>query len=412
MAQTLAEKIISHWSDHEVYAGDLTVAQISMVMSHDSIAPNVIKVLTEDLGVHSVFDRQRVALFIDHVAPACNPSTADGQAIVRRFARDQGIDKLFDVGQGVCHELMVDEGFVRPGEIALGSDSHSTLYGAIGCFGTGMGATDIALAIATGRTWLKVPETIRVQISGRLPEWVMSKDLALKLIGDLGIDGATYQAVEFHGAQSLSLASRMTLCAMTTEMGAKTGLIVPDALTESLYDVPEWCHPDLGAVYMTEVEVDATSLGPQVACPHTVDLVVPVSELQAVEVDQVFIGTCTNGRLEDIHMAARILTGEHVAPGVRMLIIPASHGILKEALADGSLSALLEAGATLGTPGCGPCIGRHMGVLGAGEVCLSTGNRNFQGRMGSPEAQIYLGSPAVAAATAVVGRISDPRAVL
>jgi methanogen homoaconitase large subunit len=275
-----------------------------------------------------------------------------------------------------------------------------------------MGATDIALAIATGRTWLKVPETIRVRIAGRLAEGVTSKDLALKLIGDMGIDGATYQAVEFHGAQSLSLASRMTLCAMTTEMGAKTGLIVPDALTESLYDVPEWCYPDPDAVYITDVDVDATSLGPQVACPHTVDLVVPVSELQAVEVDQVFIGTCTNGRLEDIHAAAGILTGRQVARGVRMLIIPASHAILKEALADGSLSALLEAGATLGTPGCGPCIGRHMGVLGAGEVCLSTGNRNFQGRMGSPEAQIFLGSPAVAAATAVTGRITDPRALL
>jgi methanogen homoaconitase large subunit len=412
MAQTLAEKIVSHWSDRAVFAGDLTVAEVSMVMSHDSIAPNVIKVLTEDLEVQSVFDSQRVALFIDHVAPACNPSTADGQAIVRRFARDQGIDKLFDVGQGVCHELMVVEGFVRPGEIALGSDSHSTLYGAIGCFGTGMGATDIALAIATGRTWLRVPETIRVQIVGGLPDGVMSKDLALKLIGDLGIDGATYQAVEFHGAQSLSLASRMTLCAMTTEMGAKTGLVVPDALTGSLYDVPEWCHPDPGAAYITELEIDATSLAPQVACPHTVDLVVSVSELQEVEVDQVFIGTCTNGRLEDIHTAARILKGKRVAHGVRMLIIPASHGILKESLADGSMAVLLEAGATLGTPGCGPCIGRHMGVLGAGEVCLSTGNRNFQGRMGSPDAQIYLGSPAVAAATAVAGRISDPRAEL
>jgi methanogen homoaconitase large subunit len=275
-----------------------------------------------------------------------------------------------------------------------------------------MGATDVALAFATGRTWLKVPQTIRVQIRGELADGVMSKDIALRLIGELGIDGATYQAVEFHGAQGLSLDSRMSLCAMTTEMGAKAGIAVPDDLTRSLYDVPEWCYPDEGAIYMKDVSVDASSLEPQVACPHAVDRVAPVSDLGSVPVDQVFIGTCTNGRLEDIRIAARILKDRGVASGVRMLVIPASHRILKAAIADGSMVALLEAGATLGTPGCGPCIGRHMGVLGAGEVCLSAGNRNFQGRMGSPEARIYVGSPAVAAATAVTGQITDPRKVL
>jgi len=412
MAQTLAEKIISQASGHKVYAGALAVVPVSMAMSIDSIAPNVIKILTEDLGAASVHGPKRIALFVDHVAPACNVSTADGQVEIRRFVKDQGIEHFFDVGRGICHQLMIEEGLVRPGEIAVGSDSHSTLYGAIGCFGTGMGATDIALAFATGKTWLKVPQTIRVQLRGALPEGVMAKDLALKLIGQLGVDGATYQAVEFHGAETLSLASRMSLCSMTTEMGAKAGMVVPDELTRGLYDVPEWCYPDQDATYIREIEVDLSSLEPQVACPHSVDHVAPISELEPVRVDQVFIGTCTNGRLEDLHMAAQILTGRRIAPGVRMLIIPASHRVLRDSIDDGSMAALLEAGATLGTPGCGCCIGRHMGVLGAGEVCLSTGNRNFQGRMGSPEARIYLGSPAVAAATALTGRITDPRAVM
>ena len=412
MGQTLAEKIISRASGNEVYAGDLTVAQVSMAMSIDSIAPNVIKILTEDLGVDSVDDARRVALFVDHVAPACNVSTADGQVIIRRFARDQGIGQLFDVGRGICHQLMVEEGLVRPGEIAVGSDSHSTLYGAIGCFGTGMGATDIALAFATGQTWLKVPQSIRIRLRGALPEGVMAKDLALRLIGELGIDGATYQAVEFHGAHGLTMSSRMSLCCMTTEMGAKAGMVVPDELTRSLYDVPGWCHADQDAQYVLEVEVNLSTLVPQIACPHSLDHVMPISALEPVEVDQVFIGTCTNGRLEDLQVAARILGGRQIAPGVRMLVIPASHRVLGVAVGDGTMATLLEAGATFGTPGCGPCIGRHMGVLGAGEVCLSAGNRNFQGRMGSPQAQIYVGSPAVAAATALTGRITDPRSFM
>ena len=383
-----------------------------MAMSIDSLAPNVIKVLTEDLKAHAVHDVQRVAFFVDHVAPACNVSTADGQVTIRRFVREQGIENFFDMGQGVCHQLMIEKGLAQPGEIAVGGDSHSTLYGAIGCFGTGMGSTDMALILATGQTWLRVPQTIRVQLRGALPEGTMAKDLALKLIGELGMDGATYQAVEFHGAETLSLSSRMSLCSMTTEMGAKAGMVVPDKLTQSLYDVPEWCYPDQDAVYIREMEVDLSSLEPQVACPHSVDRVAPISELESVEVDQVFIGTCTNGRLEDIHIAAQILKGKQVASGVRMLVIPASHRVMEESIADGSMATLLEAGATLGTPGCGPCIGRHMGVLGATETCLSTANRNFQGRMGSPEASIYIGSPAVAAATAFRGRITDPRLVM
>ena len=412
MGHTLAEKIISQASGREVHAGDLTVIQVSMAMSIDSIAPNVIRIMREDLGAEGVFDSRRVALFVDHVAPACNVATADGQATIRRFVREEGIRHFFDVGQGVCHQLMIEEGLARPGEIVVGSDSHSTLYGAISCFGTGMGATDIALAFATGHTWLKVPPTIRVQLHGALPEGVMAKDLGLKLIGELGTDGATYQALEFHGAEGLSLASRMSLCSMTTEMGAKAGMVVPDELIRSLCEVPDWCYPDEDALYVREIVADLSSLEPQIACPHAVDRVVPISELDSVEVDQVFIGTCTNGRLEDLRMAARILTGRQIASSIRMIIVPASRRVLEESISDGTMATLLEAGATLGTPGCGPCIGRHMGVLGTGEVCLSTGNRNFQGRMGSPQSRIYLGSPAVAAATALTGRISDPRTLM
>ena len=411
MGQTLAEKIISRASGRGVRAGDLAVVRVSMAMSIDSIAPNVIRIMREDLGAEHVFDSRRVALFVDHVAPACNVSTADGQVIIRRFVREEGIEHFFDVGQGICHQLMIEEGLARPGEIVGGSDSHSTLYGAVGCFGTGMGATDIALAFATGHIWLKVPPTIRVQLHGALPLGVMAKDLALKLIGEVGADGATYQAVEFHGAEGLSLASRMSLCSMTTEMGAKAGMVVPDELTRTLYDVPEWCYPDEDAPYIRGIVADLSSLEPQIACPHAVDRVVPVSEVDSVRVDQVFIGTCTNGRLEDLRMAARILKGRQIASKTRMIIVPASRRVLEESISDGTMATLLEAGATLGTPGCGPCIGRHMGVLGAGEGCLSTGNRNFQGRMGSPQAQIYLASPAVAAATALRGYITDPRAL-
>jgi len=412
MGQTLAEKIISRASGREVHAGELTVVQVSTAMSIDSIAPSVIRIMREDLGAERVFDARRVALFVDHVAPACNVSTADGQVTVRCFAHDQSIKHFFDVGQGICHQLMVEEGLAQPGEIVVGSDSHCTLYGAIGCFGTGMGATDIALAFATGQTWLKVPPTIRIHLRGALSDGVMAKDLALKLIGELGIDGATYQAIEFHGAQELSLPSRMSLCSMTTEMGAKAGMVVPDELTRSLYEVPDWCYPDEDALYIGEITADLSALEPQVACPHAVDQVVPISELDSVEVNQVFIGTCTNGRLEDLRMAARLLHGREIASGIRMIIVPASRRVLVESISDGTMATLLKAGATLGTPGCGPCIGRHMGVLGAGEVCLSTGNRNFRGRMGSPQSRIYLGSPAVAAATALTGRISDPRPLI
>jgi methanogen homoaconitase large subunit len=316
---------------------------------------------------------------------------------------------------------MIEERLVQPGMVAVGSDSHSTTYGAIAAFGTGMGTTDVALAFATGRTWMRVPETARVDLGGELGARVDAKDVALHLLHRIRADGFTYQAVEFHGQgkplnDSLSLSSRMTLCSMTTEMGAKAGLVAPDALTRTQSKVPQWLIVQKGATYTDRFAVDLDRVEPLVARPPHVDDVVPARALSDVHVDQVFLGTCTNGRLQDLRAAAELLRDEtgrarQIAGSVRFVVVPASRRALQGAIADGTLDTLLEAGAALGPAGCGPCIGRHMGILGAGEVCFSTSNRNFSGRMGSPQAQIYLGSPQTAAATALRGVITDPRDV-
>jgi methanogen homoaconitase large subunit len=409
MAQTLSEQILSHAAGRPVEAGELAVVEVARAMTIDSIAPEVIDVLYDQLGIEQIPYPERCAIFIDHVAPASNLATAQAQVRARHFVRDQGIAAFYDAGQGICHQLMVQQHLVAPGTVAIGSDSHSTTYGAIAAFGTGMGSTDVALAFATGRTWLRVPETIRVDLTGTLSCAVDAKDVVLHLLSRVRADGFTYQAVEFHGAQALSLASRMTLCSMTTEMGAKAGIIPPDDLTRDYAPVPDWLRVEAGATYEEVIHVDLDEIDPLVACPPAVDNVVPARDLSGVHVDQVFLGTCTNGRLQDLTAAAELLRGRQISPGVRMIIIPASHAILQAAAEDGTLATLLAAGATIGTPGCGPCIGRHMGVIGSGEVCLSTGNRNFTGRMGAPDADIYLASPQVAAATAVRGVITDPR---
>jgi methanogen homoaconitase large subunit len=407
-AFTLAEQILSHAAGHPVHAGELVIVPVDRCMTHDSLTPEVIAGLREDLNVQRIHDPERVAVFMDHVAPACNVETANAQGLVRRWVAEQGITHFYDVGAGVCHQVMIEEGLVAPGQIVLGTDSHATAYGAVGAFGIGMGSRDLALALASGRTWLRVPETMRVIVKGRFRPQVSAKDLSLWLCGQLGLDGATYQAVEFHGLEWLSLDSRITLCGMTTEVGAKAGMIYPQGEAVSRFPAPAWLRPAEEAHYSRTIVVDLATLPALVSVPPEVDHVRPAAELSAIKVDQVFIGTCTNGRNEDLAAAAAILRGKKVAKGVRMLIIPASHTILQEAVADGTLATLLAAGATLGTPGCGPCIGRHLGVQGAGDVCLSTANRNFRGRMGSPEALIYLGSPETAAATALTGHITDP----
>lgn len=409
MGLTLAEKIISHAAGREVHAGDLAVVPVDCALAVDSIAPSVIEVMREELGVERVFDPQKVAIVIDHVAPAVNIATANAQRKVREFALEQGIVHFYDVGRGVCHQVLVEEKLVAPGQIVVGSDSHSTSYGAVGAFGCGMGATDVALAWATGHTWLKVPATIGIRARGSFGAGVSAKDLTLWVEKTLGADGATYRAVEYHGVEMLSLASRQTLACMTTELGAKAGIIPPAGEVAERFPVPQWLTVDPDAQYERVVEVDLSALEPLVAVSPRVDDVVPAAELSALRVHQVFIGTCTNGRLEDLQAAARILRGRTVAPGVRLLVVPASSQVLEDAIADGTMATLLEAGATIGTPGCGPCIGRHMGVLGDEEIALSTANRNFRGRMGSPKADIYLASPETAAATAITGHITDPR---
>lgn len=404
--QTLSEQILSHASGRCVRAGDLVIVQVDRCMSHDSLTPEVIDVLRDTLKVERIFDPDRMAVFIDHVAPASTVPTANAQVKVRRWVQEQGITHFYDVGYGVCHQVMIEEGLAQPGMVILGLDSHTTAYGAVCAFGTGVGSRDMALTLATGQNWLRVPETIRIQVNGRFRPWVNSKDLSLHLCGLLGIDGATYQAVEFHGVDWLNLDGRETLASMSTELGAKVGLVPPTGL--SGFDVPSWLGVQEGARYARTVVVDLDALPSQVALPSMVENVADAATLGQVKVDLVFIGTCTNGHLSDLQAAARLLKGRKVARGVRLLVIPASHRILQEAVADGTLATLLEAGATLGTPGCGPCIGRHMGVIGEGEVCLSTANRNFRGRMGSPDSLIYLGSPETAAASAITGYITDP----
>lgn len=405
--QTLAEKILSRVSGREVYAGDLTVVPVERVMTVDSIALSVMEVM-KSLGCARVYDPDKIALFVDHVAPASNVATADAQQKLRAFAREQGVKAFYDVGSGICHQVMIEEKLVTPGTVAVGSDSHSTAYGMVGAFGTGMGATDVGLIFATGKTWLRVPETIRVDLSGQLQPHVMTKDIILRIIRDLKVDGGTYKAMEYHGIESFSFDSRFTLASMSTELGAKAGLLEPDAEIRRRFPVPDGLCADDDAHYFQRVCLDVSTLPPQVAAPNSVDNVEDVDAFSSVHVDTVFLGSCTNARLEDLQTVAGIVRGKTIAKGTRLLVTPASRTVLMNATQDGTLTTLLEFGATLATPGCGACMGRSQGVLGAGEVCFSTGNRNFRGRMGSPEAKIYLGSPAVAAATAITGFITNP----
>lgn len=407
--QTLSEQILSRAAGRPARAGDVVTVNVDLVMMHDSLAPSIIRVLHQELGAERVWDPERVVVVIDHVAPAASVQTAEKQADLRRWARAQGIRSLFDVGRGISHPVLVEEGLARPGMVIVGSDSHSTAYGCVGAFGSGMGTTDIALAAATGRTWLRVPETVVVRARGGFRPGVSAKDLGLRAARALRADGATYAAVEWHGVEALSVMERMTLATLSIELGAKAGIVPPAGIPQA---APAWLRVEEGASYSRVVEIDLADLDPQVSAPHTVDNVTDLREVGRVAVDVVYLGTCTNGHYEDMAAAARILRGRRLAPGLRMLVVPASARALQRAAEDGTLAALLAAGATVGTPGCGACIGRHMGVLAPGEVCLFTGNRNFRGRMGSPEAQIYLASPEVAAATALTGYITHPQEVL
>ena len=406
---TLTEQILSRAAGRDVESGDLVVVRPDRFLLHDSIGPSVIRILEQDLGVERLPEPERVAVTIDHVAPAANLATATNQQLLRGWARRQGIRHFFESGRGICHQVLIEEGLVRTGTIVVGTDSHSTTYGAVGAFGTGMGSTDVAVGLATGEVWLRVPEAVRIDCAGTFAAGTGPKDLALEIVRRLGAGGATYAALEIFGLDPLSLAGRMTIASMAVEAGAKAGLIWPGGLDEPQRAAPPaLALPEESAAYARRLRIELGDLGHRVARPGRVDDLVPLVELRETPVDVVYVGTCTNGRNEDLTTVADLLRGRRVAPGTRLIVVPASSRVMEAAVADGTLGVLLAAGATIGPPGCGACIGRHLGVLAPGETCVFTGNRNFSGRMGSPDADIYLASPQVAAASSVLGRLAVP----
>ena len=414
MAKTMAEKIISEHAGKEVSAGDFVVADVDLAYIHDGTGPLAVSQMKE-MELERVYDTQRTHIFLDHASPSPRQELANAHRILREFASRTGAG-LWDVGSGICHQIVV-ENFACPGDLIVGADSHTTTAGALGAFATGMGSTDVAVAMVLGRTWLRVPETIRIQVGGRFPPGVYAKDLILHIIGQIKADGAVYKALEFTGEaiKDLPISERLTIANMAIEAGAKAGLFSADDMTqEFLKKMGRAEHfrqirSDDDAHFEKTLKVDVSSLAPTLSTPHFVDNVKAVEEIEDVKVDQVFIGTCTNGRLEDFHIARSILEGRQVAADTRLIIIPASQKIYLEGLKDGTWQALAAAGGMVNSPGCGPCVGVHQGVLADGEVCVSTQNRNFKGRMGNPNAFIYLASPAVAAATAIKGKIADPR---
>jgi 3-isopropylmalate/(R)-2-methylmalate dehydratase large subunit len=413
----LAEKVLAHNAGlPAVWAGQVIDVTPDLVLSHDNTA--AIARIFAEIGVKRVKHPERLAVTLDHAVPAPTTQHAQNHVEVRRFVAEQGIQHFFEVGRGICHQVLCEEGLVQPGNVILGADSHSTHYGALGAFGAGIGRSEVAAIWASGRIWLRVPESIKITVSGQLTEWVSAKDLALHIIGRLGADAGSYASIEFHGAgiSALTMESRFVLPNMMAEMGVKNAWIPPDEITS------EWlarttAHrqtagldflPDPDARYAAQHAFDASTVEPQIACPHAVDNVVPLSQVAGRPIQQAFLGTCTNGRLEDIAEAVRVIKGKQVARGTRLLVIPASSQVLREAMRLGYLDTLLEAGAVIGTPGCGPCMGNHLGVPAPGEVTISTANRNFRGRMGTRDAEIYLASPAVVAASAVAGTITHP----
>ncbi|MEM4447075.1 MAG: 3-isopropylmalate dehydratase large subunit [Candidatus Jordarchaeales archaeon] len=370
----------------------------------------------EELGLDRIWDPEKVVALIDHWTPAPSIDAAVVHATCRRFVKKYGIKNWLDMREGICHVVLPEKGFVKPGDLVVGSDSHTTTYGALGAFATGMGATDMAIVLATGEIWFKVPSTVKFNVEGKLQPMVMGKDIILHIIGEIGVEGASYKAMEFAGntIRELSMDARFTLCNMAIEAGGKTGIIEPDEKTlqwikERARQPFKPVYNDPDAEYEEVIDVDVTNLEPQVAKPPSPENSVPVSEVEGVKIDQAFIGSCTNGRLEDLRIAAKILKGRKVADMVRAIVIPASKEVYLKAMKEGLIEIFLEAGCVVCNPTCGPCIGAHLGLLAPGEVCISSSNRNFVGRMGSKDAKIYLASPATVAASAVTGEITDPR---
>ncbi len=405
---TLTEEIFSRRLGRRVTAGQIVVSPVDYAMAHDVTGPLAIEAFRK-LEV-PVWDPDRVILVFDHILPANTVAAAGLHKMIREFAAEQGIRNLFQ--EGICHQVIVDKGFARPGGIIVGADSHSTTYGALACFAAGMGSTDIAVTFATGKTWFRIPETIRINIHGRLPAGVYPKDVALQVIRKLGAEGANYLAVEWgdEAVARMTMDQRLTLANLTVDFGGKAGLIEPDAVTRDYLGGGEIedVHPHQPS-YRQVMDVDAERIEPQVACPPAIDNVKDLSEVEGVELDEVFVGSCTNGRLEDLAIVAGYLAGRQVHPRTRTMIVPASKQVYLDALSAGYIETFLRAGAIVMNAGCGPCLGRQHGVLAPGERALSTSNRNYPGRMGSPQAEIYLASPAVAAASALAGAIADPR---
>jgi 3-isopropylmalate/(R)-2-methylmalate dehydratase large subunit len=417
LGKTISEKIISEHVGRDVKPGEFVVAKVDVAMAQDGTGPLSVQELKK-MNMERVFDKDNSIFFIDHASPSSRKELSNSQKLLREFSKKTGAI-LSDIGEGVCHQRLVED-WVNPGNLVVGADSHTCTSGALGAFATGMGSTDIALAFALGKVWLKVPETHRFIIKGQLPEGVYSKDIILHIIGKIGADGATYKAMEFEGdtIENLSMSSRFAITNMAVEAGGKTGLISTDNTTKKYLEVRgrgdkfREIESDSDANFENVVEIEADKLEPLIAFPHTVDNIKSISDIDDVKIDQVFIGTCTNGRLEDLKIAASILKGKKRHPDTRLIVIPASREVFLEALREGLIEIFLEAGASVESPGCGPCVGIHKGILADGERVLSTQNRNFVGRMGNPEGFIYLSSPATAAASAIEGKIADPRGYL
>ena len=424
---TFAQKALARSAGLEQIpaVGETVIARPNIVLSHDNTA--AISEIWRRFGQDRIAIPERLAITLDHAVPAPTPRHAANHARIREFVQEQGVERFYEAGRGICHQVLSEEAVVRPGDLILGADSHTPHFGWLGAFGAGIGRTEVAALWATGELWLRVPETIQVVIEGDLSPWVSAKDLALALIARHGADGGLYKSIEISGSavQSLGLSERMVLANMMAEFGAKTSYIEPDEQVfeylgrrraSSPNDVSAEKHnlmegalfPDPDATYAQRIEIDASEIEPQISCPHTLNNTVGLRDIGKVPVQQAFLGTCTNGRLEDLGAAHQVIQGRRLAPGTRLLVVPASSEVLNSAIERGWIQDFIAAGAMVGTPGCGPCMGNHMGVLAPGETCISSANRNFRGRMGTRDASIYLASPAVVAASAVSGYICSP----
>ncbi len=414
MAKTIAEKILSNHAGKDLKANDIAICNVDFCFGQDGTSSLIIDNFKR-LGIRDVFDKSKFTMFIDHSSPSPNMGVSQIHKIMRAFAEEKEV-RLFEIGEGVCHELVPRHGFITCGDLVLGADSHTCTYGALNVLSAGVGSTDLAITLASGKNWFKIPETIKILISGELPRGVYSKDVILRIIKNIGAKGASYKSLEFYGKtiKKLSMEARFTITNMAVEMDAKCGIMQADLkvinwLKKHSRKRPNPVTADIDARYVDVKEYSVGDLSPQIAKPHTVDNVVPVEEIGDVRIDQGFIGTCTNGRLEDLEIAANILKNRTIDPGVKLVIAPASRYIYLEALKKGLIEIFIEADSVVVSPGCGPCVGTHNGVPADGENVISTANRNFKGRMGNPNANIYLASPATVAASCLEGKIADPR---